>query len=243
VPAYLSKPPSAVTRIDPHDARVSTLLAEIDAANPPPLERVWEGKGRHRTARLQGICPLSSGQFLHVPWLRQPRRSLSQAFWLGLAGVATVAVGGVLVAAGGLIRAVVFGGLTFTGIVSAGYRLRANDSRRAVVPDGGPGLPGFICLPDRMLIRYPDALYEFPRAQIWSICRRDRPHAQGDTAMAEYEMRAEIGVGRSAAVELVLAEVVELSETTLATDTGERMAILLALVDWLESEWRTGKPR
>jgi hypothetical protein len=240
MPAYLSKPPPGVTRIDPRGADVSTLLSEIDAANPPPLERVWEGKGRHRTARLQGIHPLSSGQFLHVPWLRQPRWSPSQVLWLGLAGVAAVTVGGVLVASGGVIRGVVVGGVAFTGIVSAGYRLRANDSRRVVVPDGGPGLPGFICLPDRLLIRYPDSLYELPRAQIRSICRRDRPHAQGDNAMAEYEMRAEIDVGRPAAVELTLAEVVELSENTLVSDTGERMAILLALVDWLEVEWRTG---
>jgi hypothetical protein len=91
--AYLSKPPPGVTRIDPRDPEVEPLLREIEAAQPAPVERLWEGKGRHRTSHLAGAHQLSRGWFLHVPWLRQPRATMRPELWAVIGGVAAVALG------------------------------------------------------------------------------------------------------------------------------------------------------
>jgi hypothetical protein len=236
---YLSKPPPGVTRIDPRDPEVEPLLREIEAAQPAPVERVWEGRGRHRTSHLAGAHRLSRGWFLHVPWLRQPRTSIRPEFWIVLAGVAAVAVGVVLVLTGRIFYAIAGGLVTFSSVVAAGFRRRADDSRRFAESDGGPGLPGFICLPDRLLIRYPDALFQLSRAKLVAIVRHDRPHAAGDSGMAEYEMRATVDAGAKT-VELTIAEVVDVTGHAERADIDARMATLLVLVDYLEQTWRRG---
>lgn len=233
MPKYLSKPPPGIRRLEPSNSDVAPLLREIEAASPPPVWREWEGEGRRRKTRLAGAHELSSGYFLHVPWLRRPRPAvIGQMFWLVFAVVGAGTTGGLALLAGSVFRAIVIGGLVFSGLIGFGFRLRINDSRREAKPDGGAGLPGFICLPDRLLIRYPDSLYELPRDKLRSVVRRDRAHAQGEAAMAEYEMRAEIDVG-GRPVEVVIGEVVEVAGHEASADISERMAILLVLVDYL----------
>jgi hypothetical protein len=242
VAKYLSKALAGIRRVEPSSSEVASLLREIEAADPPPVERVWEGEGRRRKARLAGVHELANGCFLHVPWLRQPRpAAVGQTFWLVLAVVAAGTAGGLALLAGSVVRAVFIGGLVFSGLVGVGFRLRINDSRREAQADGGGGLPGFICLPDRLLIRYPDSLYELPRATLKAIVRRDRPHAQGEMAMAEYEMRAELDVG-GRPVEVVIGEVVEVVGHEASADISERMAILLVLVDYLEQTYLRSAP-
>jgi hypothetical protein len=233
VNAYLAKPPAGVRRVDPLGAELAPILREIEAAEPAPVKRVWEGKGRKRKARLDEVCELSAGEFLHVPWLREPRRRVNQILWYGAAGAAALVVGGVTtVFLGKLIRGAVLGALAFSAVVGASFRARTGDSRRAAEPDGGGGLPGFICLEDRLLIRYPDALYELPQSAIRRIARKNRGHIQGENAMVEYEMVAELD-----AADLTIAEVVDLHGHAEGADISERMAVLLAVASWLDEVW------
>ncbi len=143
-------------------------------------------------------------------------------------------------AEGSHLYAIVGGAVTFSSVVAAGFRRRADVSRRIAESDGGPGLPGFICLPDRLVIRYPDAVFQLPRSKLAAIVRRDRPHAAGDSGMAEYEMRAEIDVGGKGWVELTIAEVVDVTGHAERADIDARMATLLVLVEYREQTWRRG---
>lgn len=158
-----------------------------------------------------------------------------------IASVAAVAVAVLLVLTGRIFYAIAGGLITFSSVVAAGFRRRADDSRRIAESDGGPGLPGFICLPDHLLIRYPDALFQLSRAKLVAIRRRDRPHAAGDSGMAEYKVHVEIDSGAKAPVELTIAEVVDVTGHAARADIDGRIATLLVLVDYLEQTWRSGE--
>jgi hypothetical protein len=125
-------------------------------------------------------------------------------------------------------------------------RVWAKQGRRRIPPDSTGLLMSAtpsscmsrICLEDRLLIRYPDALYQLPRAQIRSIAQHARGRAEGENAMAEYEMTAQIDGGGGPFTTVAIAEVVELRGHHEADDTSDRLAVLLVLAAWLDQVWR-----
>ncbi|KIG19460.1 hypothetical protein DB30_02741 [Enhygromyxa salina] len=235
MPAYLSKPPPAVETRDPRGDHAK-LLRTIEAAKPAALRRVWVGKRATRRAHLEGVFEHDGARFLHVPWLRQPQLRIPQAVFNVLGVVAGAGVAVVSFARGRLISAFIVSIAVGSGIIGYGFNRRSASSRRIAEPDGGPGLPGFICLDDRLLLRYPDALYEIPRERIAKISKRAKVRQAGETAMGEYDLAIEfVGGGEP----LIVAEVVDLRAHE-AADSDERMGLLGALVTWLDEVWLRG---
>ena len=246
--------PEPLKRIDPRAPEVAAVLSAIEQARPVPVTRGWIGTGRRRKTTLEQVHSFDGGHFLHLPWLREPRPHTSSALWfaLGLAFAIVVFVGTgylqSLVFFGPqtgwvLIRSGVLAFLVFSATVGVGFQRRHAQSTRPVETDNAGGLPGLICLDDRLLIRYPDALYSLPRAALAGFVQRDHGEAQGVEALIEHQLIALLDRGKAAPQELMLATFVAVLGAAEDDEHPDRAAVLMALSSWLEQHWRRAGSR
>lgn len=242
MPAYPRATPKVAQPLTPGESELWSKLREAEAARPAPVQRIWLGEGRrNRMASLQNVLELDSGgRFLHVPWLREPRPSSRQQILFAAAILLTIVVAvGCLVVGIPLFWTVIATLIVFGAMVGVSYRARANDSRRVEPPDGAGGLPGFLCLPDRLVVRYPNAAYVLPREVIGRIVKADRMRQEAMDAMAEYDLVVQVNTPTGP--DLTLAEVVDLQGHE-GRDSSERMAVILGLAAWLDRVWLFDQP-